>query len=144
MMDVRTFLLLARTGLFLVGCNNGSPGNPTEDEQVYGASVNADDAIPAPAVAAEPPRYHNRRVTVDGRIEARADNGCTIHLDTEDGPPLRIESVRTNDDGCAWQVPAPLDGIAAAVGTLRAENDTLRLTANGVQVTPVQVAAPDS
>lgn len=144
MMDVRTFLLLARTGLFLVGCNNGSPGNPTEDEQVYGASANADDAIPAPAVAAEPTRYRTRRVTVDGRIEARADNGCTIHLDTEDGPPLRIEALHSEDDTCTWQGPTDLNGIAVAPGTLRAENDPLRLTANGVQVTPVQVAAPDS
>jgi hypothetical protein len=106
--------------------------------------VTATDAIPAPAVAAEPTRYHNRRVTVDGRIEAWADNGCTVHLDTEDGPPLRIESIRSPDDGCAWQVPAPLDGIAAAVGTLRVDGDTLRLSANGVQVTPVQGAEPDS
>jgi len=41
-------------------------------------------------------------------------------------------------------VPAALDGIAVASGTLRVAGDTLRLTANGVQVTPVQIAEPDS
>ena len=130
-------------GLLFSACGNEAV-SPTQAQQTFGTSVTVTDAIPASAVAAEPNRYLGRRVTVDGRIAARGDNGCTVNLDTENGPPLRIEAIRSENDTCTWQVPAELDGIAAATGTLRAENDTLRLSANGVQVTPVQVAEPDS
>lgn len=142
-MNVRTLLLLGAACCFLSGCN-GSPDNPTAAEQVYGASVNATDAIPAPAVAAESDRYRNRLVTMDGRISARIGEGCTLQLDTENGPPLRIEAARTADGACTWQVPATLDGIAAATGMLRIDGDTLRLSANGVQVTPLRQSGTDS
>ena len=139
-----SLLPLFVAGLLLGGCGDGPPPTPAAADTTYGAAVNATDAIPAPAVTAEADRYVGRRVTVDGRIGAVAQDGCTVYLRTDDGPPLRVDAARDSTGTCAWQLPAGRDGIAAATGTLRADGDTLRLPANGVQVTPVQISETDS
>ncbi len=137
-------LLFAAVGMLLSGCGPEAPKNPTEAQQTYGATVDAADALPVPAVVAEAKRYVGRRVSVDGRIGRVTRNGCTLYLETEDGPPLLVNAPRAEASACAWQVPDTTDGFAVAAGTLRVERDTLRLSANGVQVTPVQVSEPDS
>ena len=139
-----SLLPLFVAGLLLGGCGDGPPSTPAAADTTYGAAVNATDAIPAPAVAAEPDRYVGRRVTVDGRIGAVAQDGCTASLQTDGGPPLRIDAPRDRAGACAWRLPAGRDGIAAATGTLRVERDTLRLPANGVQVTPLRPAGTKS
>jgi len=139
-----SFLPLFVAGLLLVGCGDGPPPDPSAADTTYGAAVDATDAIPAPAVAAEPDRYVGRRVTVDGRIETVTQNGCTAYLHTNEGPPLRVDAARDSTDTCTWQLPAGPAGIAVVAGTLRVERDTLRLSANGVQVTPVRISATDS
>lgn len=138
----RIFLLLFP--LLLGACGGDAPENPIEAEQTYGAPVDATDAIPVPAVAAEPDRYIGRRVTIDGRIVRVARDGCTLALQADAGPPLLVTAPRSGASACGWQVPDTTDGFAVAVGRLRVERDTLHLTANGVQVTPVQVSEPDS
>jgi len=140
----KSFLPLFVAGLLLVGCGDGPPPDPSAADTTYGAAVDATDAIPAPAVAAEPNRYVGRRVTVDGRIETVTQNGCTVSLATDGGPPLRVDAARDSAGTCAWQLPSGLDGIAVAAGPLRTESDTLRLSANGVQVTPVRITESDS
>jgi len=131
-------------GATLLGCAEEAPPNPAGAEQTYGAGVEAVDAIPAPAVAAEPAVYRGRRVTVDGRIAGIWADGCASALDGGGGAPVIVEALRSGDGSCAWQLPTGTEGIAAAAGTLRVMNDTLRLSANGVQVTPVQVPESDS
>lgn len=135
-------LLLA--GLLAGGCGNDAPNNPAEAERTYGASVDATDAIPVPAVAAERDRYLRRHVTVDGRIADVTRDGCVLHLEADDGPPLRVEADRLDDGACRWQIPADTEGFVVAAGSLRTANDTLRLTANGVQITPLQVGDSES
>lgn len=133
----RIFLLLLP--LLLGACGGDGPENPIEAEQTYGAPVDATDAIPVPAVAAEPDRYLGRRVIVDGRITGIPSDGCALSLDTGKNPPLRVEAAQTPDGDCTWHIPAETHGFAVAVGSLRVDRDTLHLTANGVQVTPVRV-----
>ena len=131
----RPLLHLILAGLLLGGCSDAPPPNPAAADTTYGAAVTPADALPASAVAAERARYVGRRVTVDGRVVDVAPDGCALRLDAGEGPPLRVDAPRP-DGACAWRVPPPLEGIAVATGTLRATGDTLRLTANGVQVTP--------
>lgn len=130
--------------LLVGGCGGDPPPDPADAQRTYGASVDATDAIPAPAVAAEQDRYLGTRVTVDGRIEAVTNEGCTLHLETASESPLRVEATRTEEDECAWQMSSDANGFAVAAGTLRATNDSLHLSANGLQETPVHVAVPDS
>lgn len=137
-------LLFATVGILLSGCGPEAPTNPTEAQQTYGATVDAANALPVPAVIAETDRYVGRRVSVDGRIGRVTRNGCTLSLEAGDGPPLLVNAPRAEASACRWQVPDTTDGFAVATGTLRVERDTLRLSANGVQVTPVHVAEPDS
>ena len=139
----RPLLHLILAGLLLGGCSDAPPPTPAAADTTYGAAVATADALPAPAVAAERARYVGLPVTVDGRVVDVAPDGCGLRLDAGEGPPLRVDAARP-DGACAWRVPTALDGIAVAAGTLRAAGDTLRLTANGVQVTPVQIAEPDS
>lgn len=139
MARLASFVLL---GFLLVGCGEGVP-NPTKAETTYGRPVEAIDALPAPAVAAEENRYVGHRVTVDGRITAVRANGCAMHLAT-DAVPLVVTAVRTAKENCAWTVPTEAQGFAVAAGTLHVGEDTLRLAANGVRVTPVRLSEPDS
>ncbi len=124
-------------GLLLSGCGGDAPQNPAAAEQTYGAPVDATDAIPVPAVAAEAARYTRSRVTVGGRIAGVMQDGCVLHLATGVGSPLRVDATRTGEGACRWQVPGGTDGFAVVAGTLRADGDALRLSANGVRVTPV-------
>lgn len=135
-------LLLA--GLLAGGCGNDGPKNPAGAERIYGASVDATDAIPVPAVAAERDRYLGHQVTVDGRIADVTRGGCVLHLETDDGPPLHVEADRGDDGTCRWQIPADTEGFVVAAGSLRTVNDTLRITAPGVQITPLQVGDSES
>lgn len=129
-------LWCAVVALLVSGCVGGG-SDPAQAQMSYGASVDATDAIPALAVAAEDDFYADRSLTVDGRIIAVRAGGCTLHLAT-DATPLVISAARTDAGDCAWQVPSDAQGFAVAAGTLRVEDDTLRLAANGVQVTPVR------
>ena len=129
------------------GCGNGTSPNPAAADTTYGAAV--DDTDATPAVAAEDSLYLRRGVTIDGRITAVQASGCEVHLSTDAIPLVvmapRPEEVPHTDPGdCAWQVPIDARGFAVAAGTLRRANDTLRLTANGVRVTPVRVSNSDS
>jgi hypothetical protein len=81
-------------------------------------------------------------VTIDGRVARVVADGCGLVL-RANGAPIRVDAP-TAADGCAWRVPAGTDGIAVAAGTLRTAGDTLRLSANGVQVTPVHPAGANS
>lgn len=130
-------------GLLLGGCGDGIPDS-SKAETSYGVSVDATDAYPAPAVTAEANLYAGRSVTVEGRVTAVTESGCGYRLDTGDQPPLLVRAVRTDDGSCAWQMPVEIDGFAVAAGTLRTAGDTLRLTVNGVRVTPVRLSSPDS
>jgi hypothetical protein len=130
-------------GLLLGGCSGDVPSS-SKAETTYGVSVDATNAYPAPAVAAEVSPYAGQSVTVEGRVMAVTENGCGYRLDTGDNPPLLVRAVRGDDESCAWQVPPETNGFAAAAGTLRTAGDTLRLTANGVRVTPVRILTPDS
>lgn len=138
---VRSVIVLA-LGLVLGACGADAP-NPSAAEAAYGTPVDATSAIPVPVVVAEPDRYGGGRVTVDGRIVSVTSGGCTLHLDADDGPLLRVEAARPQAGECTWRVPSETDGFAVAAGTLRVARDTLRLVANGVRVTPVRLS-PDS
>ena len=129
-------------GLLLGACGTGG-SDATEAEVTYGAPVDATEAFPAPAVAVEDSLHVGRRVTIDGRIRAVRANSCEVQLST-DATPLTVVASRTDAGDCAWQVPTDAQGFAVAAGTLRLANDTLRLTANGVRVTPVRISSPDS
>ena len=129
-------------GLLLGACGSGASDSNRADT-TYGAPIDATDAMPAPAVAAEDSLYRGRRVTIDGRITAVRASGCDMQLAT-DATPLVVAAPRTDAGDCAWQVPNSAPGVAVAAGTLRAANDTLRLTANGVRVTPVRISSPDT
>jgi len=128
--------LVAAVGILLSGCGPEAPTTPTEAQQTYGATVDAANALPVPAVVAEVDRYIGRRVSVDGRVGRVTRDGCTLSLEAGDGPPFLVIAPRVDASSCAWQVPDTTEGFAIA--------DTLRLSANGVQVTPVHVAEPDS
>jgi hypothetical protein len=141
-------LLILAVSLAVAGCGDDARVNPATADTTYGAAVDATDAtlvraLAAPAVAAEDSLYLGRRVTVDGRITAIRASGCEVHLNTDE-TPLVVTSPRTDVEDCAWQVPEDTQGFAVAAGTLRTAVDTLRLTANGVRVTPVRISSPDS
>ena len=129
-------------GLLLGACGSGASDSNRADT-TYGAPIDATDAMPAPAVAAEDSLYLGHRVTIDGRITAVWASGCDMQLAT-DATPLVVAAPRTDAGDCAWQVPNSTPGVAVAAGTLRTAEDTLRLTANGVRVTPVRISSPDS
>ncbi len=134
--------LVLLLGLLLGACGTGD-SDSSEAQTTYGAPVDASTAFPAPAVAAEERLYVGHALAVDGRITAVGANGCEMRLDTE-ARPLIVRAARTDEGDCAWRVPAGTDGFAVAAGTLRIAEDTLRLPANGVRVTPVQFTEPDS
>ncbi len=131
-------LFIVLGGILSVGCEDDAPSNPATAQQTHGAAVDPTDALPVPAVTAERDRYLGRRVTLDGRIAGVKQNGCTLLLASDDGPPPRIEAARSDDGTCAWHVDPNVEGFAIASGTLRAVDDTLRLAASGVQVTPLR------
>ena len=129
-------------GLLLGACGSGASGSNRADT-TYGAPIDATDAMPAPAVAVEDSLYRGHRVTIDGRITAVRTSGCEVELATE-AAPFIVAAPRTDAGDCAWQLPSDAQDFAVAAGTLRTAEDTLRLTANGVRVTPVRVSSPDS
>jgi hypothetical protein len=131
-------LFIVLGGILSVGCEDGVPPNPAAAQQTYGAAVDPTDALPVPAVTAERSLYRGRRVTLDGRIAGMKQNGCTLQLASDGGPPPRIEAARSDDGTCAWHVDSDVEGFAVASGTLRAVGDTLRLAASGVQITPLR------
>ena len=135
-------VLALLVGLLLGACGSGASDSNRADT-TYGAPIDATDAMPASAVAAEDSLYLGHRVTIDGRITAVWASGCDMQLAT-DATPLVVAAPRTDAGDCAWQVPNSAPGVAVAAGTLRTAEDTLRLTANGVRVTPVRVSSPDS
>jgi len=139
----RPLLHLILASLLLGGCGGEPPPNPAAADTTYGAAVAAADALPASAVAAEPDRYLGRRVSVDGRITKVWEAGCAFTLDTGVDTSLVVEAARGNDGECEWVLPPNTDGIAATTGPLRVAGDTLRLSANGVQVTPVRISKSD-
>jgi hypothetical protein len=128
--------------LLLGACGSGASDSNRADT-TYGAPIDATDAMPAPAVAAEDSLYLGHRVTIDGRITAVWASGCDMQLAT-DATPLVVAASRSEAGDCAWQVPSDAQGFAVAAGTLRTAGDTLRLTANGVRVTPVRISSPDT
>jgi hypothetical protein len=134
-------LSLLLLGVVLGAC--GGTSDPDQAEITYGTLVDATEALPAPAVAGEDSLYVGHRVTVDGRITAVRKNGCEVHLST-DAAPLVVKTVRADAGDCAWQVPQDALGFAVASGTLRVADDTLRLSADGVRVTPIRFSNPDS
>ena len=134
-------LPLLLLGVVLGACGGASDAD--QAETTYGTPVDATEALPAPAVAGEDSLYVGHRVTIDGRITALRKNGCEVHLST-DAAPLVVTARRIAGGNCAWQVPRDAQGFAVASGTLRVADDTLRLTANGVRVTPVRFSNPDS
>ena len=129
-------------GLLLGACGSGASDSNRADT-TYGAPIDATDAMPVPAVAAEDSLYRGQRVTIDGRIAAIRASGCAVRLAT-DAAPLVVTAHRTDGGDCAWQGPGDAQGFVVAAGTLRVAADTLRLTANGVRVTPVRILEPDS
>lgn len=129
-------------GFLLGGCGEGAP-NPTKVETTYGHPIEATDAVPAPAVAGEDSLYVGQRVTVDGRVGAIRANGCVIHLAAA-AAPIVVTAARITEGNCTWKVPTEAQGVAIVAGTLRVVNDTLRLAANGVRVTPVRLSETDS
>ncbi len=135
-----SLLPLLLLSVILGGCGDDSPADPAAAQQIYGSPVDPTDAIPAPALAAEARRYVGDRVTVDGRIASVTRDGCTLHLATDGGPPLRVDAPRTEEASCAWRVPGGTKGFTVTSGTLRTDRDTLRLLANGVQITPLHSA----
>lgn len=105
--------LLARTGLLfllaaMIGCQPEAP-EPTEASQLeLGAPVRTAEAVPAPAIAAEPQSYANRTVTVEGRItEVCQKKGCWWTLDTGDRP-IRVHVARTKGGDYAFTIPKTL------------------------------------
>ncbi len=139
-MMVRLLPLLL-LGLVLGACGGASDAD--QAETTYGTPVDATEAMPAPAVAAEDSLYVGHRVTIDGRLTAVRTSGCEIHLAT-DATPIVVTATRSDAESCAWQVPRDAQGFAVASGTLRVADDTLRLTADGVRMTPVRLSSPDS
>jgi len=150
-MPRRALVLLL--GLLLGACGTGA-SDADQAETSYGTPVDATEALPAPVVAAEESLYVGHRVTIDGRITAVQASGCKVQLATDAAPlvmaaprPKEGSSLRaaprTDTGDCAWQVPNDTQGFAVAAGTLRVTGDTLRLTANGVRVTPVRISSPD-
>jgi hypothetical protein len=135
-------VLALLVGLLLGACGSGASDSNRADT-TYGAPIDATDAMPAPAVAAEDSLYLGHRVTIDGRITAIRAGGCEVQL-AIDAAPLVVAAPRTDAGDCAWQVPNSAPGVAVAAGTLRTAGDTLRLTANGVRVTPVRISSPDT
>ena len=135
-------VLTLLVGLLLGACGSGASDSNRADT-TYGAPIDATDAMPAPAVAAEDSLYRGHRVTIDGRITAVRASGCDMQLAT-DATPLVVAASRSEAGDCAWQVPSEAQGFAVAAGTLRTAGDTLRLTANGVRVTPVRISSPDT
>ena len=135
----RTLVLLL--GLLLGAC--GGTSDADQAETTYGMPVDATEAIPAPAVAAEDSLYVGHRVTVDGHITAVRKNGCEMHLST-DAAPLVVKTFHADAGDCTRQLPRDAQGFAVASGTLRVADDTLRLTADGVRMTPVRLSNPDS
>lgn len=131
-------LLIVAVALLTGGCGGDAPSNPAGADTTYGAPVDATDALPAPVLAAEPDQYIGRRVTADGRILTVQNTGCTLHVDTEAGTPLRIDAPQS-ENSCTWHVPSTTKGFAIATGTLRRVEDTLRMTAPGVRVTPTHL-----
>ena len=129
-------------GLLLGACGSGASDSNRADT-TYGVPIDATDAMPAPAVAAEDSLYLGHRVTIDGRITAVWASGCDMQLAT-DATPLVVAASQSEAGDCAWQVPTDARGFAVAAGTLRTAGDTLRLTANGVRVTPVRISSPDT
>ncbi|MEF8866834.1 MAG: hypothetical protein V5A20_13845 [Salinibacter sp.] len=138
----KRLFVIALVGGVLGACGTGAPDATTADT-TYGPPVDATEAVPAPAVAAEGSLYVGHRTALDGQIAAVGAAGCEVILET-DGRPLVVSAPRTDATGCAWAVPEVARGLAVAAGTLRAAGDTLRLTANGVRVTPVRLSEPDS
>lgn len=130
-------------GLVLGACGFGS-SDPAGTQSTYGAAIDATEAVPAPAVAAEESLYLGRVLAIDGRIVGVGADGCALRLDTGNESPLLVRSARTDNGSCTWQVPTKTDGFAVAAGMLRVADDTLSLTANGVRVTPVRLSSPDS
>lgn len=135
-------LCCAIAGLLVAGCG-GSAGEAAQAQRRYGASVDATTAVPASAVAAEDSLYAGHALTVDGRITKVGPDGCEVRLDTGRGL-LVVTAARTDAGDCTWAVPRDAQGFAVAAGTLRVSGDTLRLTANGVRVTPIRPSTPDS
>jgi len=136
-MNRLAFVVLLGATTVLGACREASSPTPTDAEQAYGTALDATDAVPVSAIAAEADRHLGRPVTVDGRIAAVTQDGCALLLATDEAPPLRVTAPRPNDgDSCGWQVPLDTDGFVVAAGTLRATNDTLHLSATGVQVPP--------
>ena len=135
-------VLALLVGLLLGACGSGASDSNRADT-TYGVPIDATDAMPAPAVAAEDSLYLGHRVTIDGRITAIRAGGCEVQL-AIDAAPLVVAAPRTDTGECAWQVPNSAPGVAVAAGTLRTAEDTLRLTANGVRVTPVRISSPDT
>ncbi len=134
----RTLLGLVAVMVLCTACGEAATRSPAGAQRTYGAPVDASDARPGRAIAAEPDRYAGRRITVEGRITSVRDDGCRIALDGNRPSTLYIDAPRSAS-GCAWTVPAGTEGIAAATGTLRTAGDSLRLSANGMQVTPVRL-----
>ncbi len=124
----------------LAACGTGgTEPNATGADETRGTPVDATAALPASAVAAEAGIYEGRPVTVDGRIAAVGATGCEVTL-TPGSRPLVVAAPHSEADGCAWAVPGAARGFVVAAGTLRIADDTLRLTANGVRVTPVRIS----
>ena len=135
-------VLALLVGLLLGACGSGASDSNRADT-TYGAPIDATDAMPAPAVAAEDSLYRGYRVTIDGRITAVWASGCEVELATE-AAPFIVAAPRTDAGDCAWQLPSDAQDFAVAAGTLRTAGDTLCLTANGVRVTPVRISSPDT
>lgn len=135
----RQLLGLLALVLLCTACGEEEGQSPAAAQQSYGRVVSSAEATPVPAVAAEAARYAGHRVTVDGRISRVGADGCRLALDTKSAAVLRIEAPRSGA-GCAWTVPDGTDGMAVATGTLRVIGDSLWLSANGVQVTPIRTS----
>jgi len=163
-MPRRALVLLV--SLLLAACGSGT-SDSNRAGTTYGAPIDATNAMPIPAVAVEDSLYRGHKVTIDGRITAVRAGGCEMELATEAAPFIVTAprpkgaprakrgsarrggsgsqaAPRTDAGGCAWRVPSDAQGFAVAAGTLRTAGDTLRLTANGVRVTPVRISSPDT
>ncbi|WP_263784703.1 hypothetical protein [Salinibacter grassmerensis] len=129
-------------GVLLGACSTGET-DVTGAEETWGTSVDATEAVLASAVAAEASAYEGRPVAVEGRIAAVGTAGCEVTL-AAGSRPLVVAAPATEASGCAWTVPGDAQGFAVATGTLRTTDDTLRLTADGVRVTPIRPTSPAS
>lgn len=142
MKPLRVVLIIA-LAVGLSACQNEPSPSPVSAEQMYGDPVPVSDAIPVPALCAEPDRYRGRRLTVDGRIASVGTDGCSFRFETPGDTTVVVEAVRRDAGTCAWSIEPDADGVAATQGTLRIAGDTLRLSATGVQRTPLSAATPD-